>query len=136
MCICLVVATANCNNCCICLFCTLSLVFLRFKSLYQLCISSKDFKPCVFVSNAELSFSLSVCLSVSHTSCLCVLSVFCICMLNSLSYLSLCLYFVWHAEISLCILYGLLNSVSLCVCLSLCFVLNADFSLLPYPLSL
>ncbi len=39
-------------------------------------------------------------------------------MLNSLSYLFLCLYFVWHAEISLCILYGLLNSVSLCVSLS------------------
>jgi hypothetical protein len=81
MCICLVVATANCNNSCICLFCTLLLVFLHFKSLYRLCISSKDFEPCLFVSNAELSFCLSVCLS--HIS------------------VSVCLCFVLHAELSL-----------------------------------
>jgi hypothetical protein len=86
MCICLVVATANCNNSCICLFCTLSLVFLRFKSLYQLCISSKDFKPCVFVSNAELSFSLSVCLSV--------------CLSYLLSLCFVCVLYL-HAELSL-----------------------------------
>jgi hypothetical protein len=120
MCICLVVATANCNNSCICLFCTLLLVFLRFKSLYQLCISNLVFFYLMLNSH-------SVCLSLISVSVfVCVLY----CMLNSLSHFCLCFY----------ILYGLLKSLFLYLvwlaelCLSLClsvFCIKCRFLSLP-----